>query len=168
MRRYLRIGLIVLIVGLLGGAGFTMRQTLAAKDALATKLQHLPTLSGVQYVRKPTAIMPGRQPTLIILFDPDCEHCQNEATQIRQVQSAFAGAAVYWLTTQPMARARKFAQQYGLDTLAMMHVGTLTRDEANHTFGSTSVPRIFIYGRDGALRKEYKGEVKIASLLQHL
>jgi len=168
MKRYLKIGLLVLIAGLLLGAVFTMRQTLTVKDALAAQLQHRPDLSAVRFLREPNTAMLDNKPTLIVLFDPDCEHCQYEAAQMQQQPSAFAGAAVYWLTTQTPARADAFARQYGLDSLAMMHVGTLTREESYRAFGPTSVPHLFIYGPDGQLRKEYEGEVKIEAVVRYL
>jgi len=168
MKRYLTWGIILLIVSLLGVAIVQMQQTLRTKDALAEQLKRLPSLSAVRYTNPTSSVMLNDKPTVIILFDPDCEHCQYEATQIRQQQAAFAHTSVYWLTTQPLNKARAFAQQYGLDTLSMMHVGALTREEAYQAFGPTGVPHIFIYGADKRLRKEYKGEVKVEAILKYL
>ncbi len=168
MKTFVKIIMVVLLAGVVGVIIVKIQQSLTTKKHLTSQLQHCPKLTAVQFTSKFTPALTNDKSTLIILFDPDCEHCQYEATQIRREQAAFSGAAVYWLTTQPMARARQFAQQYGLDSLATMHVGTLTREESNQMFGPTSVPHIFIYGRDGELKKEYKGEVKIAALLQYL
>ena len=108
------------------------------------------------------------KPTLIILFNSECEHCQYEAEQLQKRHREFTRASVYLLTTESHARAQAFARHFGLDTLNMMHVGTLTREEAYRAFGPTSVPHLFIYGPDRQLRKEYKGETKIDALLNYL
>ncbi|WP_158552633.1 peroxiredoxin family protein [Spirosoma telluris] len=170
MRRVLKIGLFLLVAGLIGGAIVKMNQTLSVKQEQAAKRQKRPDLSPIQFTKptNPAQDMIDGKPTLIILFDPDCEHCQYEAEQLQTHHQAFAKASVYLLTTQTPARAQAFSLHYGLDTLAMMHVGTLTREESYRAFGATSVPHIFIYGSDGQLRKEYKGETMIEALLNAL
>lgn len=171
MKRAIKIGVLLLVVGLLGWAGFSMKQTLAAKEQRTQQIQQRPDLNAVHFVTKQlhnsTTMLNGK-PTVIILFDPDCEHCQYEAEQLSKRNAEFSNASVYLLTTQTPGRARAFARHYGLDTLAMMHVGTLSPEESRVVFGPTSVPHLFIYGADGRLRKEFKGETKIESLLKYL
>ncbi len=171
MKRAIKTGLLLLVVGLLSWAGFSMKQTLAVKEQRNQQIQQRPDLKAVHFVTKQphnsTAMLNGK-PTVIILFDPDCEHCQYEAEQLGQRNKEFAHAGVYLLTTQTPVRARAFARHYGLDTLTMMHVGTLSPEESRVAFGPTSVPHLFIYGADGRLRKEFKGETKIESLLKYL
>ena len=168
MRQCIRIALLSVIVLVIGGAVFTMNKTLTAKEERSNQLQQRPDLSAVRFLRNPTPAMLNNKPTLIILFNPDCEHCQYEAEQLQRRHGEFANAGVYMLTTETPVRADAFARQYGLDTLPAMHVGTLSREESYRLFGPTSVPHIFIYGPTGQLKKEYKGETKIDALLAHL
>lgn len=168
MKRIFKSGLLFLIAVVIVGAVVNMRQMVAAKNEQATKRQQRPDLSVVQYTHNPTTTMIDGKPTLIILFNSDCEHCQYEASQLQKRHQEFARANVYLLTTETPIRAQSFAHTYGLDTLPMMHVGTLTPEEAYKVFGPTSVPHLFIYGPDGQLRKEYKGETKIEALTKYL
>ena len=168
MKQVLKFSLLLLIAGLLGGALFSVKQTLSAKSEQAAKIQQRPDLSPVQFLRNSAPATLKDTPTLIVLFNPDCDHCQYEAEQLQERHREFARAGVYLLTTETPARAQAFARHYGLDTLAMMHVGTLSREESYLMFGPTSVPHIFIYSPDGSLRKEYKGETKIDALLPYL
>ena len=108
------------------------------------------------------------KPTLIILFNSECEHCQYEAEQLQKRHYEFVETNIYMLTTETPARAYRFARHYGLDSLAMVHVGTLTQEEAYKAFGPSTVPHVFIYNSDGQLRKEFKGETKIDALLSQL
>lgn len=168
MKQILKSGLLVLIAAIIAGAVVHMRQTLSAKSEQAAKLQQCPNLSAVHYVYNPNPTMIDGKPTLIILFNSDCEHCQYEARQLQKRHQEFAKASVYLLTTETPIHAQSFAHTYGLDTLAMMHVGTLTQEESYKAFGPTSVPHLFIYGPDGKLRKEYKGETRIEALTKYL
>jgi peroxiredoxin len=168
MKRIIKSGLLFFIAAIITGAVFKMQQTLSTKNEQAAKLRQRPTLSAVHFVSTSLAPMIDGKPTLIILFNSECEHCQYEAGQLQKRHQEFARASVYLLTTEPPVRAQAFARQYGLDTLSMMHVGTLTQEESYKAFGPTSVPHLFIYGPDGQLRKEYKGETKIDALLKYL
>ena len=169
MKRIGKISLLLLVAGLIGSAVFMMTQTLAEKNKQAAKLQQRPRLAGVHFIpANKTPTMIDGKPTLIILFNSECEHCQYEAGQLQKRHREFAHAGVYLLMTEPYARAQAFARTYGLDTLDMMHVGTLTGEEAYRAFGPTSVPHLFIYGPDGQLRKEYKGETKLEAVLPYL
>jgi peroxiredoxin len=168
MKRIIKAGLLFLIAAIIAGAVVKMQQTLSTKNEQAAKLQQRPDLLAVHFVSPSPAPMIDGKPTLIILFNSDCEHCQYEAGQLQKRHSEFKTANVYMLTTETPVRAQAFARQYGLDTLSMMHVGTLTQEEAHKAFGPTSVPHLFIYGPDGQLRKEYKGETKIDAVLKYL
>ncbi|MGF7218334.1 peroxiredoxin [Spirosoma lacussanchae] len=162
MKNYLYLLLFILFTGMT----YKILDRLAVRKETSHKIHTLPSVASAKF----TALKPmlHGKPSIVIFFDPDCELCHREATQIRQQQAAFANTSVYWLTTQSLTKARAFAHQYGLDTLSMMHVGALTREEAYQAFGPTSVPHIFIYGADKRLRKEYKGEVKVEALLKYL
>lgn len=100
-----------------------------------SKRIHQPKLSTVRFI-KDTPMIDGK-PTLIILFNSECEHCQYEAGQLQKRHSEFKTANVYMLTTEAPVRAQAFARHYGLDTLSIMHVGTLTQEEAYKAFGPT-------------------------------
>ncbi len=170
MKRYVKLGLLVLLVAVLGGAAVKMRETLAVRDAVAAKIRQRPNLAPIRFLYSKNQPIPvyDNRPTVIIVFNPDCEHCQYEAQQLNLHHGAFSRAAVFWLTTDTPAHARVFARQYGLDSLPGVHVGTLTRDEAYRAFGPTSVPHLFVYGADGKLRKEYRGETKIEAITKYL
>ena len=168
MKRFLKIGLLLLIAGIIGGAVIKMKQTLSVKSVQAAKLHRRPDLSTVHFFREPELSLRKGKPDLIILFNPDCEHCQYEAVQLQKYHQELTRSNVYLLTTETADRTHAFSHKYGLDTLAMIHIGTLSQEESYQMFGPTLVPHIFIYGPDGNLREEYKGETKIDAILTHL
>ncbi|RYZ31471.1 MAG: redoxin domain-containing protein [Sphingobacteriales bacterium] len=154
--------------------GYFLSRTVSAVSStneLKTKRQTVPDFSqlAIQMPSKtvPKTMLKGRT-NVIILFNPDCEHCQYEAAEISKNGDAFKQADVWMLTTEKPARVRAFTKQFGLDTLANVCVGILTPDELYKTFGPTAVPHLFIYGPDGNLRKEYKGETKLEAILKYL
>jgi hypothetical protein len=162
MKPYLFLLVIVLFMGMV----YKIHERLGVKKETAQKIQTLPDLASVKWTKPDTMI--HNKPTIIILFDPTCELCHREADQLRQRQADLAHVAVYWLTTESQTQARSFAHAHRLDTLHMMHVGTVSHEEAYQAFGPTVIPHIFVYGADKQLRREYKGETGVETLLKYL
>ena len=65
-----------------------------------------------------------QKPTVIIYFNPDCEHCQYEATEISRHAEQFGNANTILITPEPLVKKVKaFAQTYHLnevDNLAIL------------------------------------------------
>ena len=108
---------------------------------------------------------PG-QPTVIIYFHPECEHCQYEASEIGNSSDQFEKANMILITADDsIARIEDFAMRYHLwevDNLTIL----LDRKKIfkNH-FGTTIVPSIFIYGPDRKLLKMWKGEIQMKAVI---
>lgn len=111
----------------------------------------------------------SRKPTVIIYFNPECEHCQYEASEIGKQAEQFAKANMILITPDDsVKRVEAFAAKYHLwevDNLVVLF-------DRNHqflkSFGTAVFPSIFIYGTDKKLVKTYKGEVKIEAIIGSL
>ncbi|GAB3250608.1 hypothetical protein GCM10027347_08490 [Larkinella harenae] len=163
-----------LLIGVVVLIGYFLSRTVSAVSRtheIQTRRQALPDFSqfSIQAPSRPVsqAMLQGRT-NIIILFNPDCEHCQYEAAKISKNRDALKRATIWMLTTEKPARVGQFTRQFGLDTLANVCVGCLTPEELTKAFGPTLVPHLFIYGPDGNLRKQYKGETKMEAILQLL
>src|SRR5689334_4516789 len=53
-----------------------------------------------------------RGKTILILFQPDCDHCQREAKQIHDNLSAFQGYEMYFISTATLEELKKFSTDY--------------------------------------------------------
>lgn len=105
---------------------------------------------------------------LVILFRPDCEYCTDEVNQIVRKYSAFEKHRLYFFTEVSRQETVRFIQERGLAPLPNVAVGILSHDAFYKAFGPTSVPHLFIYGPDGQLRHEFRGETKIETILEAL
>lgn len=110
-----------------------------------------------------------QKPTVIVYFNPGCEHCQYEATEISRHAEQFEKANTILITPEPSVdKVKAFAQTYHLnevDNLAIL----LDKDRqfVKH-FGTAVFPSVFIYSPDQKLVKSYKGEVKIEAIIGSL
>ena len=51
---------------------------------------------------------------ILILFQPDCDHCQREAKEIRENLEAFKNYSLYFISADQMAAVKKFGEDYDL------------------------------------------------------
>ena len=63
---------------------------------------------------------------------------------------------------------KAFGQTYGLLGQENVYFAHIPGEKVLITFGSVSVPHIFIYDKYGALQKEFKGETRIDAILKYI
>jgi len=106
------------------------------------------------------------QPTVILYFHPECEHCQYEASEIGNSPAQFEKANMILITADDSTkRIEDFAMKYHLWKVDNL---TILLDRKKHFkshFGTTVVPSIFIYGPDRKLLKMLKGEIQMKAVI---
>jgi peroxiredoxin len=103
--------------------------------------------------------------TILILFQPDCDHCQREAEEIREYIDSFKDYNLYFISADQMPAIEKFAKDYGLLGHANIYFGTTTVDNVLNNFGSIPAPSVYIYANQ-QLQQKFNGEVAIEKILQ--
>ncbi len=103
--------------------------------------------------------------TILILFQPDCDHCQREAKEIREYVDSFKDYNLYFISADQMPAIEKFAKDYGLLGYANIYFGTTTVDNVLNNFGSIPAPSVYIYSNQ-QLQQKFNGEVAIEKILQ--
>ena len=105
---------------------------------------------------------------VLVLFQPDCDHCQREAVQIREHLQAFDDYTVYFITYAPMADIQRFAQEYRLDGNKNINFAYADVQPILDNFGSVPTPSMYIYSDKRQLVKAFEGETPITEILQHI
>lgn len=107
-------------------------------------------------------------PTVVMLFDPDCEHCQHELETIQKNIAAFQGVQLLLVSPADRTRLIPFASERGLKALPGVHVLGTDAPAFLETFGTTKMPSSFFYDAEGDLRQEMIGPPKEEQLLEAL
>ncbi|MEQ9442056.1 MAG: redoxin domain-containing protein [Cyclobacteriaceae bacterium] len=105
---------------------------------------------------------------VLVLFQPDCDHCQREAVQIREHLQAFDDYTVYFITYAPMADIQRFSQEYQLDGNDNVFFAFVEVQPILDNFGSVPTPSMYIYSDKRQLVKSFEGETPIAEILPHI
>jgi len=164
--------LIVLAVGI-GFYLFRDKFTSAAED------QPLPPAAEVVYNDRPHLPLTNINGTklnanditgksVFIFFQPDCDHCQREAEQIKQNISAFNGYKLYFISDAALPQIAAFAQTYQLADNPAIHFYQTSIADIMRTIGAVQLPSVYIYSAQGKLVKTFNGETPIGWILSVL
>ncbi len=103
---------------------------------------------------------------VLVFFNTECEHCQNEAANIKKHIADFEKTQMTFISVEPLENVKKFATKYQLTAYSNIKFAHMEAIESSKQFGISSFPTIFIYNKEGELLKQYKGETKIEAILK--
>jgi thioredoxin-related protein len=153
--------------------GFTLFAIYALADKIMEKkniqqqIQSLP-VDKIRSLDSTLFVFPRAESMLIIYFNSTCEHCQYELKEIREHAALFDGTHLLLVSSENMADIRTFSLQSGLTDRENVSFAKINPDDVYDTFGSVSIPHIFIYNNAGSLVKEFKGETKVEAIAKSL
>ena len=110
--------------------------------------------------------LPGK--TIIILFFPDCDHCQRESKAIQERIESFKDYTLYFLSTNPAEEIQAFANEYKLNSMANVKFGQIAPDKIFVNFGSIPTPSLYIYSGERKLKKQFNGETSVDEIIRFL
>ena len=109
--------------------------------------------------------IPKTKYTCIIIFSPDCSHCQDEAAELTKNADKFKSVFFIWNSYKEMADIKAFAIKYGLDKQSNVIVGRDPEFAIPVFFRPRMTPFVALYA-NGQLLKVYEQGVKVPELLK--
>jgi thiol-disulfide isomerase/thioredoxin len=143
----------------------------AQTDTMAPAYKRYPEVPGLQLLLSDSTKytnddLPKKKQVLLMLFSPDCDHCQHEAEQIAANKEALSNTHIVMATTYPLFRLKAFAEKYGL---ADMPNVVMTKDPYYlliSFYSLRSLPYLSLYDKKRKLIRTYEGSVSIDKVLQ--
>ena len=109
------------------------------------------------------------QPTVIVYFHPECEHCQYEASEIGKQAERFGKVNMIMVTPDDSTkRVEDFAIKYRLWEVDNLAILLDRKNQFKNQFGASVIPSVFIYSSNKKLLKMYKGETKIDAIINSI
>jgi peroxiredoxin len=103
---------------------------------------------------------------ILVVFLPDCDHCQREASEIQKELPKFKGYNFYFISSATNEQLSKFAKDYKLSGIANVAFAQTTVDQIRTNFGSINTPSLYIYSEKGKLVKFFNGETPVKEILK--
>ncbi len=112
-----------------------------------------------------------KKPVIVVYFDPDCDHCQKQATWIAEKIESFNSINLIFVSWAEQTANLKFAETYFGKVKEKVTPGMLnfTKDadyKIDSWFGYSEVPSIYIYGSDWKHKQSFKKETTVEDLLK--
>lgn len=170
MKKYLKIIIPILILGAIVFMGYKVITKINHKKEVAENIKTIPTFTYKTIDGKvfTNTDLKKNIPTVFLYFNSECEHCQNEAEQIRDNVEKFENVQLVFISFEEPKKILDFATKYKL--LDYDKITFLCDSKVNFatTFDVNTLPAVVIYDKNKKLLEKIKGEVKIEKILKQL
>jgi peroxiredoxin len=139
-----------------------------AQSALVTEKNERPSLTLLLPNKNKYNFRDVDEKSVLILFQPDCDHCQHEAEDIERRISGFEGYQLYFVSSYPMEIIEKFAADYKLNLHPNVHFAQASVTEILNNVKPTSAPSIYVYSKGGKLKKSFSGQTDVEQIISAL
>jgi hypothetical protein len=131
-------------------------RTLPAFDLLLTD-------SATHYT---TTDLPRSRPVLIMLFDPNCDHCKHETEEILQHIDNLKNIQIVMATNADFADLKKFCQYYNLEKFKNIKAGIEPKTYLAVFFAIHNLPYLAMYNGHGVLLRTHEGGMKVENIVK--
>jgi hypothetical protein len=108
----------------------------------------------------------GAAPTLIVLFDTRCGHCEYQLKDFDKRLAELAHSRIYFLTTESTLRVDEIRRRWpALAAAPFVAWGMVSAADARAHLSTLVTPTLVVFDERGAFVTKYVGEVKLDALL---
>ena len=153
---------------------FIFQLAFSQNDTSKPVYLRFPTIPQFAIYKAPDSILFTREnlqkhkSTVLIIFSPDCEHCQHETKELLDHIQDFKKAQIVMITYQPYEGMVQFYKDYKLADYPQITMGRDTKFFFPIFFQVRSLPSIFVYNKKGEFKKAFEGSVKIEQVADEL
>lgn len=170
MDKNLKIIIPLVVLSLLTFMGYKVIMKINHKNEVAEHIKIMPqfnykTIAGTSFTNKN---LKHNTATIFLYFNSECEHCQSEATQIKENIEQFKNVQLFFISFEDTQKITAFATKYKLnqyDNITFLYDKQVSFAT---TFDVNSLPAIVVYNKEKALVKKIKGEIKVQNILKLL
>jgi len=108
------------------------------------------------------------QPTLLMYFSPDCDHCKHQIQDMMGKMNEFKKIQIVMATYRPMEEMRQFYHNYKLKKYSNIKIGRDAKFLLPPFFRIRNLPFMALYDTEGNLITTFEGNVSTDSLVVRL
>ena len=106
------------------------------------------------------------KPVLIIVFNPDCEHCKHETEEIIKNIDSLKNIQIIMATMMSFDLMRSFYEKYDLKRFQNITVGKDVQYTLPSFYQMHFMPYLAMYDKKGNLLATFEGSMKIEDLIR--
>ena len=110
--------------------------------------------------------VPSKKPVWIILFSPECSHCQHTAEELVQYKDELKDIHIVMASMFPLKQIKAFEQTYGLTQLPNVVTGKDIYFLIPPFYDVKSLPFMAFYTNKGALISVFEGAMSTKKVIE--
>ena len=110
--------------------------------------------------------LPAGTPVLIVLFDPNCDHCKHETEEILKHIDSLQNIEIVMATNADFADLKKFYDHYDLAKFKNVKAGVEPKYYLATFFAIHNLPYLAMYNGHGVLLKTLEGGMKVENIVK--
>jgi thiol-disulfide isomerase/thioredoxin len=112
--------------------------------------------------------LPKKKRVMLVLFNPDCEHCQHEAEILNQNIDKFKDIHIVMATTAPLYLVKKFMEKYNLGGYKNIVFVQDTHYFLLSFYNLHNLPFHAFYDKKGKLISVFEGSMTLEKIFTEL
>lgn len=143
----------------------------AQADISVPPYKRFPTLPPIQLLLGDSATkytkenIPSKKPVLVMLFSPDCSHCQKTAEEMQQRKEDLKGIHIIMATLHTVSQMNEFVKTYRLDELKNVVTGKDMYYLLPPFYDIKNLPYLAFYDKKGKLILGFEGSMPLQKIL---
>jgi len=105
---------------------------------------------------------------IIMVFSPDCEHCQLKIKEIMAHYNLFKNTQIVMVSNLGYLYVKKFYQEFKLAKYPNIVMGMDYKYQLGSFFNIASVPTLFLYNKKGKFVKTFDRNVPVQTIAKSL
>jgi thioredoxin-related protein len=107
-----------------------------------------------------------RQPTIIMYFSPDCDHCKHQWADMKKAMDKLKKYQIIMVTYQPFEMMVDFYKNQQIASYSNIKMGRDTKFFLPPFYQINNLPYLALYDKQGKLITTFEGNVKIDKLVK--
>lgn len=146
---------------------FIVQQVTAQVDTPAYK--RFPTVPPITILQVDSTTLTKEnlkhQPTIIMYFSPDCDHCKHQWEDMQKQMNKLKKYQIVMITHQPFEMMVDFYKKQQITRYSNIKMGQDTKFMLPPFYRIQSLPYLALYDKHGNLITTFEGNVKVDKLL---
>ena len=149
------------------------QQADAQTDTLAV-YQRFPVIPLFSIMTTPDSIkftkddLKKRKNTVVIIFSPDCGHCQVATKDLLDHIDLFKKTQIIMVSSMDFSQIKKFYEDYKIADQPKITMGRDAAYFLGTFYKITSFPSIFVYNKKGKFVQTFSGDIKMETVAASL
>lgn len=137
--------------------------------ATHTLRQTIPAVKLIDWSNQPffsnKVQVPGKN-LVLVYFSPTCGHCLEFTENLTGKLKQFKNVQFLFVSAYSIEEIKTFAITRGLTKMPNFKIGQDPEFKLGTFYGLKEIPSIFVYGKNGKLKKSFDSKVKMDELIE--